>query len=137
MRDPNKIAYAGQKFMAKKRGIDFLLSYEEWLHIWETSGKLPLRGRGRGKYCMARNNDIGPYALHNVTIQLNEKNISDGNKDRWKNKFVSQETKNKIRLARQKQKNIGNDRTTHICTKCNKIITGKSNLIQHTRAKHA
>ena len=49
-----------QKYMAKRRGIEFLFTFEEWIKMWEDSGKWNERGRGAKKYCMARHNDIGP-----------------------------------------------------------------------------
>jgi hypothetical protein len=62
----NKKAYHAHKGRAKRRGIPFLLTYEEWFNIWENSGKI--RGTGSDDYCMARHNDIGPYAVGNVSI---------------------------------------------------------------------
>lgn len=70
-------AYASQKFCARRRGIDFLLTREEWLKIWIDSGNLPKRGRGAGKYCMARYGDIGSYSVDNVRIILNKANHSE------------------------------------------------------------
>lgn len=132
--DKNKLAYNSQKCSAKKRGIDFQLSYDEWKSIWDASGKP--RGRGKDFYCMARHNDTGPYALWNVSIITNSENLSLGNKDRWKNKVVSEETKAKIRNKRAKQLNVGYDKSTYVCPMCSCTLRGKSNLIQHTRARH-
>lgn len=60
--------YTDQRFCAKRRGILFLLTFEEWLYIWETSGHLSLRGRLKGQYCMARFGDQGAYQVGNVRI---------------------------------------------------------------------
>ena len=73
-------AYARQKAMAKIRGIDWQITYDEWWNVWESSGKYDQRGRGKGKYVMSRINDTGPYAYSNVFIQLNEDNVSQGSK---------------------------------------------------------
>ena len=135
MRNKDRIAYASHKCSAKKRGIPFLLTFEEWHKIWQDSGKL--RGRGSDLYCMARHNDTGPYAIGNVSIITNHENLSLGNKDRWKNKIVSDETRNKIKQARQLQKNVGYDKTIYTCVHCNKQVRSKSNLVQHIRARHA
>jgi hypothetical protein len=72
--------YFSQQYSAARRGIEFLLSFEEWLDIWRSSGKLSKRGRGKGKYCMARLGDRGPYKVGNVEIILDEKNKSDWQK---------------------------------------------------------
>ena len=77
---------------ANSRGIPFKLSYEEWLDIWEKSGKLHLRGRGKGKYCMCRIGDLGGYELGNVFIDLCTYNTREGNIG----KILSDETKLKI-----------------------------------------
>lgn len=61
-------AYKQHKINAEKRGIDFLLSFEEWLQLWEESGHLAERGCRSGQYCMARQGDKGPYAVGNVRI---------------------------------------------------------------------
>ena len=39
-----------QKSGARVRGIEFRLSYEQWLAIWTESGHLDERGRGPAKY---------------------------------------------------------------------------------------
>lgn len=68
-----------QKGQARFRGIDFLLSFDEWLFVWELSGRLRERGRRKGQYVMARHGDCGPYAIDNVDIVLCSKNCADGN----------------------------------------------------------
>lgn len=54
--------------------IQVTMSFEEWLQVWIDSGKLHLRGKGRGKFCMARKNDLGDYAVGNVEIKACEEN---------------------------------------------------------------
>ncbi|KNE28192.1 hypothetical protein [Achromobacter spanius] len=66
-----------QRTSARARGLAWNLTFDEWLEIWQSSGKLEQRGRGKGKYVMSRNGDIGPYCVGNVSIQLFEQNISD------------------------------------------------------------
>jgi hypothetical protein len=61
-------AYKTQSYDAKDRGIEFLLSFEEWLNIWQDSGHLHERGKKKGQYVMARFGDKGPYAVGNVKI---------------------------------------------------------------------
>jgi hypothetical protein len=63
-----------QKSNAKIRNIEWNLTYEEWISIWESSGHLEQRGRGNGKYVMSRTGDVGPYSPQNVFIQLWEHN---------------------------------------------------------------
>jgi hypothetical protein len=87
-----KRKYTTQKSNATRRGVEFLLSFEEWCKIWEDSGKYEQRGRGKDNYCMCRFGDIGPYSVDNVYIDTNSNNISEGNKD----KMMSPETRTKI-----------------------------------------
>lgn len=77
MRNKLRRAYTQQKHAAKKRNIDFLLSYEEWLDIWNQSGKLHLRGCRKDQYVMARHADKGPYAIGNVTIKTTGDNARE------------------------------------------------------------
>lgn len=66
MADLMKTRYSQHRSNAKKRGISFELTLEEWSHIWLESGHW--NDRKNGGYVMARTNDVGPYALGNVRI---------------------------------------------------------------------
>jgi hypothetical protein len=59
---------------AEKAGIGFEFTFEQWWKFWQDSGHWDERGIGRGKYCMARFNDCGPYRIGNVRIITNEEN---------------------------------------------------------------
>ena len=54
--------------------IQVTMTFDEWLQVWTDSGKLHLRGNGRGKFCMARKDDLGDYAVGNVEIKACEEN---------------------------------------------------------------
>jgi len=54
--------------------IQVTMTFDEWLQVWIDSGKLHLRGNGRGKFCMARKDDLGDYAVGNVEIKACEEN---------------------------------------------------------------
>lgn len=89
--------YTNQRAHAKARGIEFLLSFDEWLAVWTDSGKLEYRGRGKNSYVMARHNDVGPYSSDNVSIKTALENASEGNLG----KTVSPETRELIAKARR------------------------------------
>ena len=72
--------YHTHKQGAKRRGIPFKLTFNQWLEIWESSGYLEEMGTKRGQYCMARYKDKGAYTIGNVSIQLSTDNISDRHK---------------------------------------------------------
>lgn len=76
-RNPEKLAYYRQMSAAQKRNIPFLLTYEQWWNIWQTSGRWELRGRRRGQYCMARDGDLGAYEIGNVRIILGRDNLAE------------------------------------------------------------
>lgn len=67
-------AFSQQRQSAKHRGIAWELDFATWFAIWQASGKLHLRGKGKGKYLMSRLKDDGPYAIGNVHIQLATEN---------------------------------------------------------------
>jgi hypothetical protein len=76
--------FRSQRHHAKQRGILFFLTFEEWCEIWNRSGHLFERGRGRGKFCMARFNDSGAYQVGNVKIITHETNTSECHKGKPK-----------------------------------------------------
>jgi hypothetical protein len=58
------VAYRNQKSGAKRRGIEFCLSFKEWCDWWgEDIGQ---RGNGPDQLQMQRLADSGPYALGNI-----------------------------------------------------------------------
>jgi hypothetical protein len=70
-------AFASQKCAARRRGIIFLLLLEEWIDIWQRSGKFHLRGKRSSEYCMARFGDRGAYVVGNVRIMSNSENHAE------------------------------------------------------------
>ena len=87
--------YKMQEQNALARGIQFLLSFEQWLAIWTESGKLDQRGRGADRFCMCRNGDVGPYEVGNVFIGTGRENVRAGNLG----KEMTQEVRDKISQA--------------------------------------
>jgi hypothetical protein len=75
-------AYIQQRTNADRRAIKWDLHFADWYAVWQASGKLHLRGRGKGKYCLSRIKDDGPYALGNVHVQLATENSSEATK-KW------------------------------------------------------
>lgn len=79
------VAYVRQRSNARMRGIAWNFDFAAWISVWQTSGKLHLRGRGKGKYVMSRVGDCGAYELGNVHIQLATSNSRDAVK-KWRGK---------------------------------------------------
>lgn len=67
-----KRKYKNHKRLAERRGIEFLLTFNEWWAIWEPNYNQ--RGRNKGQMCMCRTLDSGPYAVGNVRIDYVESN---------------------------------------------------------------
>lgn len=63
MIDPKK-AFRNQKRGAKDRGIEFRLTFEQWLEFW--GDDLPRRGRGANDLQMQRFGDVGAYEIGNI-----------------------------------------------------------------------
>lgn len=100
------MAYRGQRYHAQQRGIEFKLTFDEWLAIWKRSKRLPQRGCRRGQYVMARFNDAGAYEVGNVKIVLMETNMREANSLRVYTPH-SEQTKKKISQMMMGQKRPG------------------------------
>ena len=61
-----KKRYREHKWNAECRGIEFCLTFEEWIAIWLESGHLDERGCRSGCYVMARHDDKGPYKVGKI-----------------------------------------------------------------------
>lgn len=74
--------FLNHKRKAKRRGIEFLLTFDQWLAIWTESGHFSERGNSDGDcYVMARDGDQGPYAVGNVSIVSHSANVADRNRN--------------------------------------------------------
>lgn len=78
-------AYRRQECNASIRGIEWRLTFAQWFACWQVSGKLHLRGVGKGKYVMSRVSDAGCYELGNVHIQLATENSREA-VEKWRGK---------------------------------------------------
>ena len=65
-------AYRIQKHSATKRGIPFLLTFEQWSEWWLTDDRWSRRGRKAGQLQMGRKGDSGPYSPDNVECATKE-----------------------------------------------------------------
>jgi len=68
-------AFTRQRENARKRGIEWSLTFSEWWGIWDASGKWEQRGRTKEGYVMGRRGDVGPYAVGNVEICTHRENV--------------------------------------------------------------
>lgn len=92
-----------QRNNAKKRNIDWQLTFDEWLNWWQQTGHFADRGRGKGKWVMSRFGDTGPYSLSNIFCNRHGYNISEGNNGRAKSsshKKKLQQNLNRIRVKK-------------------------------------
>jgi DNA-binding CsgD family transcriptional regulator len=71
------VTYIQHKKAAFDKATEWQFTLETWWRIWQGSGKWPLRGRGRDRYCMARIGDTGPYSPDNVHIITNAENSAE------------------------------------------------------------
>lgn len=63
-----------QRRSARKRGIEWQMTFAEWWGVWQDSGNWAQRGRNAGQFVMARWADDGPYSVDNVYICTVEDN---------------------------------------------------------------
>jgi len=68
-------AYRAQKDSAKRRGIPFLFTPEEWWDWWQVDNRWERRGMGADALVMARKGDQGPYSADNVDCLTHAQNL--------------------------------------------------------------
>ena len=86
-RDRTQIgAFRRQRVNARNRGIEWSLTFPQWLDVWRKSEKWSERGRGNGKYVMCRCGDMGAYAVGNVFIQTSNDNSREAIVKYWRAK---------------------------------------------------
>lgn len=61
----------------KNRNLNWEFTDDQWFQMWFESGKWLERGTSKGKYCMCRYNDVGPYSITNVKIDLHGQNTRE------------------------------------------------------------
>ena len=62
--NPHRHAWITQRGNAKRRGIEFHFTYDEWVEWW--GDDFDKRGRKADSLVMARHGDTGPYHPDNV-----------------------------------------------------------------------
>lgn len=78
-------SFTEQRNNALHRGIEWNLTFAAWWYLWCLYGHYDDRGRGMGKYVMARYGDTGPYSLTNCKIILMSENSSEQYENRRNN----------------------------------------------------
>lgn len=70
--------YAVHKATAKRRGVGFNLTFEQWNNWWLSQGVDKNLDKGQktaNTLCMCRHNDIGAYELSNIYVDTLSNNI--------------------------------------------------------------
>ena len=114
--------YKHQKNNANTRGIGFEISFDDWVSVWELSGHWADRGKGKNKYVMARHNDVGPYAIWNVSIKSQEENASEANVG---DKNPAKRSGHLVSAGLK-----GKPKQIYTCSVCKKQVGGKTNLLR-------
>lgn len=71
-------AFSQHKYNAKRRGIEFLFTREEWWAWWQEDGRWSKRGNSSMDHLvMARFGDMGPYHPDNVYCTPHRVNLSN------------------------------------------------------------
>lgn len=69
--------FSQQRHRARHRGIEWCLTFAEWLAWW--GGDLVRRGRKANDLVMARPGDSGPYRIDNIVKLTNAQNSREAN----------------------------------------------------------
>ena len=72
--NPKRKAWTTQKFCAKRRGIEFTLTLEQFIEFWGSN--FHLRGNKKANLCMGRYGDTGAYEVGNIYRCTNTENNS-------------------------------------------------------------
>ena len=75
-----KAKYTQQGRSAKRRGISFSFTFEEWTKWWQRQlgpNWESKRGCSKGKFVMARKRDSGGYTVSNVKCILHSQNTAE------------------------------------------------------------
>ncbi len=140
-------AFNGQMSAARRRGIEFPMTYAEWLGVWQASGKLEQRGRLRDQYVMARFGDKGPYAIDNVYISTASENVKAGQTGlplrgfcapgfsaRFWRSDLSSEAREKIsKYHRGKRHSLGIPKSDHMRETLAAKATGRRSVVRDGR----
>lgn len=70
--NPKRAAYNWQKSHAGRRGLAFVLTYDEWVNWW--GDDFEYRGGEGTALCMCRYGDLGGYSLDNIYKDTNAGN---------------------------------------------------------------
>lgn len=98
--------YDNHKQRARRLGIGFNLTFEEWWSIWSESGKYSRCGTRRADYHMARFGDIGNYEVGNVRIITCAENCAEQIKKGARNGYAKL-TEIQVRELRAKAAELG------------------------------
>jgi hypothetical protein len=85
---------------AARRGIEFRLTFDQWLTWWKETGHYDERGRTTGAYVMARKGDKGAYELGNIECLLGADNIRQAHLGVTRSEAVKQRMREGRRLAK-------------------------------------
>ena len=117
-----KKAFYTQKSCAKRRGIKWELTFDQWLLLWIESGCLAQRGGGPEQYVMARIGDRGPYAVGNVKIITGRQNSLE--------RRCTEVCRAKMRAAAIGNNNAkGHKQTAYHRSKISRALLGKKNAL--------
>lgn len=82
-----RLKYRQHKSNAKRRGIEFDFTFEEWWDVW--APHYANRGTGPGNLQMCRTRDEGPYKAGNVRIDTRESNSKEAVQTMARRKDIS------------------------------------------------
>lgn len=70
--------YVAHKINAKRRGVPFEMTFDQWWSVWDASGMWSERGTNGAHMC--RHGDEGAYSVGNVYIGTKAENCAERNR---------------------------------------------------------
>ncbi|RKY56962.1 MAG: hypothetical protein DRP93_00225 [Candidatus Neomarinimicrobiota bacterium] len=126
-----KIVYHAHKNNATYRGAEYLLTFEEWYGLWESSGKWEQKGVRGHQYVLGRKDPTKPFVVDNCVIRTQSENMQRASKGKPKSvntkRLMSQAKQGKEKTELHKQHmSEGQAKAALVkvtCENCGKVVT--------------
>lgn len=104
--NPDLRKYKVHRTNAKQRGVEFKLTFDEWMSWWIATGHYHERGREVGKYVMARKGDQGAYELGNIECVQAQVNSTAAHEGKTRTAKVKANMSKALKAAHARKREI-------------------------------
>ncbi len=71
-----RVTFTRSQAQARSRGEQWLISWEDYYHIWTQDGSVLRKGRGQEDLCLARINPTLSWTIDNVCLEQRSKHLA-------------------------------------------------------------